>query len=71
VVVRGLRLCACVGAAMLLGACSMEQVKHAAYDALYSKQCMDQKGYPDCDPHRPSYDQYKKARDQVISDKSQ
>lgn len=56
-------------AAACLNGCSGDQVKHMVYDALYSRQCVDQKGYPDCDPHHPSYDQYKRERDKVITGK--
>ena len=40
------------------------------YDTLHNQQCMDQKGYPDCDPQHPSYDQYKRARDEVLKGKA-
>lgn len=55
--------------AVILCGCSGEQVKHMVYDALYSRQCMDQKGYANCDPHHPSYDQYRRERDRVLAGK--
>jgi len=67
---RCMKLILCsVAAAICLSACSGEQVKHMVYDALYSRQCVDEKGYPDCNPRHPSYDQYKRERDQVIAGK--
>lgn len=58
-----------VTVALSLCGCSGDQVKHMVYDALYSRQCVDQRGYPDCDPHHPSYDQYKRERDKVLAGK--
>jgi len=49
-------------AAGAVSGCSGEQVKRATYDALHDKECIDKAGYPDCDPNRPSYDQYKRDR---------
>lgn len=63
---RRLKLVLCAATACLC-ACSGEQVKHAVYDALYSRQCMDLKGYPDCDPHHPTYEQYRRVRDKLVT----
>jgi len=49
--------------------CSGEQVKRATYDALHDKECIDKVGYPNCDPNRPSYDQYRRERGKATDSK--
>ncbi len=67
---RRLKEILCVtAAAICLNGCSGDQVKHMVYDALHSRQCIDQKGYPDCYPNHPTYDQYNRERDKVITGK--
>lgn len=48
--------------ASVLG-CTSEQIKGAAYESIYQRNCMDRFGTPDCDPEHKSYDRYKYERD--------
>jgi hypothetical protein len=46
--------------------CTSDAVKRSAYEAVHQKGCMDRTGSPNCDPEHPSYDAYKKQRDEVL-----
>jgi hypothetical protein len=53
---------------LALGAmgCTTDAVKRSAYEAAYQKSCMDRTGVPDCDPEHHSYDDYQKARGELL-----
>lgn len=49
---------------VLLGACSSDAAKRAAYESAYQKSCVDRTGTTNCDPDHKSYDEYRKQREQ-------
>jgi hypothetical protein len=49
----------------LLTGCTTEAFKHAGYDALHQRQCIEQTGQPNCDPNYPSYEEYKRQRAEI------
>ena len=50
----------------LLPACTSDQVKRSAYEAVYKKGCMDETGVPNCDPEHMTYDEYTKDRERLV-----
>ena len=56
---------------VVVSGCTSEQMKRATYDALHDRQCIKEVGYPNCDPNRPSYDQYKKEKEQATTPSSE
>ena len=51
---------------LILSGCTAEQIKRGVYDASYRKYCMDRGGDMNCDPEHKSYDEYKKAREEML-----
>lgn len=59
-------LLAVVAIVIGVAGCTGEQVRRATYNALHDKNCIDKVGYSNCDPNRPSYDQYQRERDKTL-----
>jgi hypothetical protein len=52
-----------------MAGCSSTSFKQAAYEGLHSRQCIEKTGNPDCDPDHISYEEYKKERDKLKTEK--
>jgi hypothetical protein len=52
--------------ASTLPACSSDQVKRSAYEAVYQKDCMDRTGVSSCDPTHMTYDEYNEDRERLV-----
>lgn len=50
-------------------ACAYHSVKHFTYDALHSRQCIEDTGYVNCDPDHLSYQEYEKQRQEINKSK--
>jgi hypothetical protein len=47
-------------------ACTSDDFKRSAYEAVYQKECVDRTGTPNCDPEHRSYDEYDKDREEAL-----
>jgi len=47
--------------------CAYDRIEHFAYDALHTRQCIKDSGDPNCDPDRPTFEEYEKQRDAIIN----
>ena len=52
-------------ACTLVSACAYDNAKHLTYDALYNRQCIQEKGYANCGPDGLTYEEYEKERQEL------
>lgn len=57
----GLIFCISLG----LAACANQKGNHAIYDMIDSRNCIEEVGYPNCNPDKMEYQQYKTERDAI------
>jgi len=52
-------------ACTLISACAYDNAKQLTYDALYNRQCVQEKGYANCDPDPLTYEEYESERQEL------
>jgi hypothetical protein len=65
---KNVQLSLLLGMIILLSGCSYTSytdIKRASYDALHTRQCIEQTGVSNCDPDYPSYDEYQRQRAEI------
>ena len=48
-----------------LAGCADKVTKKAVYDALSTRQCIDDTDVPNCESDRPSYEEFQRQRQEV------
>lgn len=50
----------------ITAACTSPDLKRGAYDALHSRQCLQEQGSTDCEFKRQSYEDYHDEREEML-----
>jgi len=62
---KSVQLILVLGMIILLSSCSRTDIKRASYDALHTRQCIEQTGASNCNTDYPSYDEYQQHREDI------
>jgi len=66
--IRQLYALTTVVSCLFIFGCAYDSFEHFTYDASHTRQCIKDVGSPNCEPDRPSYEEYTNEKNKILND---